>query len=78
MMLEENFTYEQALRIVSLTTKSAAHYVLNSKETPPQLIARVASKKGTTAKGLEVLDDNNFDAIINMAIKAIIEKDKKG
>lgn len=76
--LEENFTYEQALRIVSLTTKSAAHNVLNSKETPPQLIARVASKKGTTAKGLEVLDDNNFDAIINMAIKAIIEKDKKG
>lgn len=76
--LQENFTYEQALRIVSLTTKSAAHNVLTSKETPSELIAKVASKKGTTAEGLQVLEDNDFDGLIHRAIEAIILKDKKG
>ena len=76
--LAEGFTYEQALRIVSLTTKSAAHNVLNSKETPQELIAKVTSKKGTTAAGLRVLKEENFNEIISKAVLAIIDKDKRG
>ncbi len=48
----------------------SAMLMKNSPDSPDALIARVASKGGTTERALKTLDDFNFDTAISDAMKA--------
>ena len=48
----------------------SAQLLKDSSDTPEKLISRVASKGGTTEQALLKLDEHNFDAIIEDAMKA--------
>ena len=74
--VDEGFSFSQALEIVSHTMIGSAQYLSQSKDSPLELIKKVASKKGTTQAGLDVLDQQHFDAILKEAALAIINKDK--
>ena len=76
--IEEGFTKEEALSIVSQTFIGSSYYLSQSNDQPEELIAKVSSKGGTTIEGLNVFDDYNFNEIIKKAAQAIIIKDKKG
>lgn len=76
--VEEGFSKEEALSIVSQTFNGSSQYLSQSTDDPQALIARVSSKGGTTIEGLNVFDELNFDEMIRKAAEAIIIKDKKG
>lgn len=52
----------------------SAMLLRSSSETPEQLIARVASKGGTTEKALAALDDANIDDIVCSAMLACTDR----
>ena len=52
----------------------SATMLKNSSDTPAELIAKVASKGGTTEQALNTLDASNFDAIISEAMKACTKR----
>lgn len=76
--LNEGFSKEDALQIVSKTMIGSAKYLSLSEDDPQTLINKVASKGGTTREGLNVFDKRDFDSIIKESAQAIIEKDKLG
>lgn len=68
---------DQALQIAAETVLGSAKMILASEEHPFALIDRVCSPGGTTIEGVSVLQKESFESIINSAIEAVIEKDKK-
>ena len=76
--LSEGFTKEEALDIVSHTFVGSANYLQASLHSPKTLIQNVSSKGGTTLEGIRVLDEYDFDKMIEQSAKAIIKKDKNG
>lgn len=77
-VLDEGFTKQEALEIVSYTMMGSAQTVLNAKESPKTLVEKVSSKGGTTIEGLKVFDDYHFEDTMKKAARAIIDKDKMG
>ena len=76
--VEEGFTLEQSLEIVSKAVEGSSLYLRESSDAPETLIMKVTSKGGTTYEGLKVMDEEDFDTIIHKTIRATIQKDKKG
>lgn len=76
--IAEGFDKGEALDIVAQTMIGSASYLKQSPLSPSELIAKVASKGGTTQAGLDVMTEMNFDDVILQTAKAIIDKDKQG
>ena len=76
--IAEGFTEEEATNIVTNMTKASAEYLIESKLIPNELINKISSKGGTTYEGMQSLDKDGFNEIIHKAVKAVVEKDKKG
>ena len=76
--IQEGFTKEESLDIVSQTVIGSSEYLSQSSDDPEILISRVSSKGGTTIEGLNVFDELKFNELIQKATEAIIIKDKKG
>jgi len=61
---------ETARELAYQTLMGAAALALQSSESPTTLRQKVTSKGGTTAAALEVLEKNNWSAILQEALTA--------
>jgi pyrroline-5-carboxylate reductase len=61
-------SFEQAKRLALQTLLGATEMMRQTDATPDELIAQVASKKGTTLAGLDVLEKNGFDRLIQACL----------
>ncbi|MBJ8326387.1 pyrroline-5-carboxylate reductase [Streptococcus pacificus] len=73
---KEGFDAKLALTIVSQTFLASSQMLLESQETPRDLITKIASPGGTTQAGLDSLKENHFSETIKTAIDATIKKAK--
>lgn len=71
---EQGIDYEKALEMAAKTVIGGAKLLLNSADSPEELIKKVCSKGGTTIKAVEHLKDSNFDEIINGAMLKCTER----
>lgn len=68
--LDQGLSEDGLLDAICDTVIGSAMLLKGSNDTPADLISKVASKGGTTEQALLALDVNNFDEIINKAMKA--------
>ena len=68
--LEQGLPNEGLIDAICDTVIGSAKLLKGSKDTPDELISKVASKGGTTEQALIALNQNNFDETINKAMKA--------
>lgn len=68
--VREGFGYEEALKIISLTTEGAVKLLQESKIHPEQLISQVCSPQGTTIEAIKVLESNNFKGTLMESVSA--------
>ena len=68
--LEQGLPDEGLMDAICDTVIGSAKLLKGSKDTPDELISKVASKGGTTEQALIALNQNNFDETINKAMKA--------
>ncbi|CAM3673491.1 pyrroline-5-carboxylate reductase [Erysipelothrix urinaevulpis] len=74
----ENIDYEKAVRIIADTMIGSGKLVKESDDDLETLIQKVSSPNGTTVEGTKKLDELDFGFVLDQAIQATIEKDKKG
>lgn len=68
---------EVATRIAAQAVLGSGKLVLDSKETPWNLIDQVSSPGGTTVEGILALEDTGFSSSVTKAVQAVIDKDQK-
>jgi len=68
---------ETALKLAAQAALGTAKLILENNIRPEELIKMVASPKGTTMAGLEVLDRSNAKAILEKAVEAAARKSKE-
>ncbi len=73
--IEEGLSNELAKELAYQTMKGTGKLLLEKELSPDELIEMVASPKGTTVAGLEVLEKS--DAIIKKTIKAAVKRSKE-
>lgn len=73
--LKAGMTKKQALEVTAETVLGSAKMILESGESPWNLIDQVCSPGGTTIEGICSLQDNNFEATIVKAFDAVLAKD---
>jgi len=66
--------YETAKNMAASTLRGAAGMVLNSDESPDKLKDRVCSKGGTTIEGVRVIENSDFENIIDDALNAAYKR----
>ena len=66
---EQGIDYDTAILMAAKTVIGSAKLLLAASDTPEMLIEKVCSKGGTTIKAVESLKNDNFDEIINKAMK---------
>ena len=74
--IKEGMNPEKALEIAVSTVKGSAQYLLESEDDAQTLIKKVCSPNGTTIEGVESLDKDEFDVIVQRAVHKTIRKDK--
>ncbi|MRH43735.1 pyrroline-5-carboxylate reductase [Aquibacillus halophilus] len=74
--VDSGISEQQARKLVSEMIGGAASMLKNG-ESPKELAEQVASPGGVTAAGLKVFDENNFESLINNAIKACHQRAEK-
>lgn len=67
---------DTATKIVAETVQASAEMILQSNESPWNLVDKVSSPAGTTIAGVVSLEQNRFVATVIDAISATIEKEK--
>lgn len=65
-----------SLDIIAQTLSGSAHYLQKSQVQPHILVDRVCSKGGTTIEGVQSLDEDQFEPILQRAVRKTINKDK--
>lgn len=65
-----------ATKIAAQAVLGSGKLVLDSKETPWNLIDQVSSPGGTTVEGILTLEDTGFISAITKATQAVITKDQ--
>mgnify|MGYP000876383029 FL=1 len=68
--VKQGIDKDTALKLICQTLLGSAEMLLKSGYTPEELIKMVSSPGGTTLEALEVLYSNNFEQIIDEAMKA--------
>ena len=68
------FNYDFTVEMICKTVIGASQMILNSSSTIDELIQMVKSPNGTTEKALNVLNENNFEAIIHDAMDACAKR----
>ena len=68
------FSAAAAQQLTLHTLLGAVHMLLQTGNTPADLIAEVASPKGTTRAGLAVLAENGFNALIQKCFAATVKR----
>ncbi|MEG0327513.1 MAG: pyrroline-5-carboxylate reductase [Erysipelothrix sp.] len=76
--VKEGMDFDEALAITVSAVKGSADFLQQSSNTAQELVVKVCSPGGTTIEGVQSLDKNNFDQIVNEAVAATIKKDKLG
>ena len=66
---------KQALEIAAATVEGSAKMVLKSGEHPWALVDQVCSPGGTTIEGVLALQANGFEAALQKAFDAVLDKD---
>ncbi|OGP10253.1 MAG: pyrroline-5-carboxylate reductase [Deltaproteobacteria bacterium GWA2_45_12] len=66
-----------AKKLALQTLMGAAKLMLQSKDTPSELMAKVASKGGTTEAGLKILETQNFRQTVIDCVKAATQRAKE-
>ncbi|MBM3856529.1 MAG: hypothetical protein FJ390_01025 [Verrucomicrobia bacterium] len=61
-------------QLAAHTLEAAAALVLETSATPESLRHEITSPQGTTAAGLQVLDQANLNAIVGKAVQAAIQR----
>jgi pyrroline-5-carboxylate reductase len=67
---------DDALAMASRTVKGAARMLLETGQSPEELITQVKSKGGTTEAGLKILQCSEFRRIVDDAIRAAAQRSK--
>lgn len=73
----EGLSYDQALEMAQQTMLGTAHVLIDRGITPRELIASVASAKGTTAAGLEILEPSTLNDIVQKTIAAAAKRSQE-
>lgn len=76
--VQEGMDFDEALSITASAVKGSANFLLQSPDSADELVRKVCSPGGTTIEGVQSLDRNHFDTIVNEAVTATIQKDKLG
>ncbi len=63
-----------SLKLAAQTVKGSADLALQSDKTLEEFVDMVSSPKGTTVEGVEVLKDNEFQEILEEAVRAAAER----
>ena len=71
------FPLEEAVKISMKTLYGAAAYARESEYEPAMLRAMVTSKGGTTAEGINVLENSNVREIIENCVRAAYNRSKE-
>jgi pyrroline-5-carboxylate reductase len=74
---KNNLEYDLALQAIAQTLIGSGHMLLDSHKTPEELIQNVRSPKGTTAAGLDRLENSDFSSILSSVIQAAIDRSKQ-
>ena len=68
---------ETALAISAAATLGSAKMIEASSHTPEELVKMVCSPGGTTIEGVGSLQEDDFSGVLERAVNAVIQKDKK-
>lgn len=71
------FARDMAEEIATATVMGSGALAMNSDEHPIELMNKVCSPGGTTVEGVCKLREMRFDAAVQQALQAIIDKDEK-
>lgn len=74
--VKNGMSKETATKIAAQAVLGSGKLVLDSKETPWNLIDQVSSPGGTTVEGILTLEDTGFISSITKATQAVIDKDQ--
>lgn len=75
--LKAGMSKQQALKLTAQTVLGSAKMILESEETPWELIDQVCSPGGTTIEGICSLQESGMESTIRKAFEAVLEKDRK-
>lgn len=75
--VQEGLEQADALLLAEQTMRGTAKFLLEKETTPADLIKSVASAKGTTAAGLEVLDKSDIAVVLADTIKAAARRSRE-
>lgn len=75
--VEEGLARKDALLLAEQTMLGSAKLLLERGTDPVDLIKTVASARGTTAAGLEVLDKSDISSVLNSTIKAAARRSRE-
>ncbi|MEK6189685.1 MAG: pyrroline-5-carboxylate reductase [Carnobacterium alterfunditum] len=74
--VKNGMSKETATKIAAQAVLGSGKLVLDSSETPWNLIDQVSSPGGTTVEGVLTLEDTGFVSSITKAVQAVIDKDQ--
>lgn len=74
--VKNGMSKETATKIAAQAVLGSGQLVLDSNETPWNLIDQVSSPGGTTVEGVLALEDTGFIPSITKAVQAVIDKDQ--
>ncbi len=75
--LKQGLPEESALLLAKQTMLGTAKVLVESGDSPANFIAQVASKGGTTAAGLAVLDDSDLADVLRSTVAAAAERSRE-
>lgn len=75
--VKSGLTHDAALKLAAQTASGAAALVLTSGKTPEELINMVVTPGGTTAAGLDVMQQRSCAAAISDAVEAAAERGRQ-
>jgi len=64
----------EALKIIGYVSRSASEMVIQSDQSPEQLIKQVCSPNGATAQGIKSFDDHHLQALIRVGLDATMDR----
>ncbi len=75
--MAEGLDRDDALLLCNQTMLGTARFLLEKRQDPRQLIQAVASPKGTTVAGLAALDQSDFAAAVQAAVRAATQRSRE-
>jgi pyrroline-5-carboxylate reductase len=75
--MAEGLSQDQALEMAQQTMLGTAHVISERGISPRELITSVASAKGTTAAGLDVMEPSDLNAIVRDTLAAAARRSKE-